>query len=879
MSTINFPLTTTSLFVNTLNTNKIIYLPAASTVNAGRLFYIKDICGNAARSSIYISTTGMDRIENRFQPSTLYALMSTNYGSVLMAPDGALNWYFLQHYYKNAVSSLGATVVLNGIVTATGGTITTNGSYKIHTFTASGSFTLTSPGSITAQVLVVGGGGGGGGYYNGGGGGAGGAVYSSAFTIASGSYTVTIGGGGSGQSGYASAGTSGSSSTFSTLTGNGGGAGGSDNNVNGVSGGCGGGMGPLGATAPGSGTQGYAGGYGTNGANMGNLGGAYGSGYGGGGGGGMGSVGSNALTSAGPGWGGTGATYSVGGTNYLVCGGGGAGTADTDNTNFGLGGSSIGGVGGLNAVRGAGNGAANTGSGGGGYGRNGAGSAGGTGGSGIVIIAYTTSSVAFTPASITALSLWLDGADSTTITTVTGVSQWNDKSGNAYNLTQSTTSLQPTRTGNYLNFQSNYYLNVPFSAMNNFSTWSIFLLINPISASNWIMVKQKDGANTYNVISMTYNTSGGGGPQTGTSGYLYWRSYNSGAQAASANALSTSTVQIFNIIYDGTNLYIYINGTLNSTTAGAFAIQNDTSPSNYTLGCWIQSSSVINTGVTSFQLGEMLSYSTNLSATNRQTLEGYLAWKWGIQSSLPSGHPYLTAAPTSAIGTPIATGLRYQFDAAKNLPTTSGWTDANGYGNLTFYNSPPVTTGSVNYVSFNGTSQYGASVDMTNLAAFTITMWIRTTSTTNNSTYYLKPHLIGEGSGGNASRDFGLTIGGGYAGIWSGIGSTDTQNQSETNTSAANYIANGLWHELTVTSSYTNGSRLYVNSTQFGSALGVSQNTESGQNWFIAATNYLAGGPNCWAALDLSVVLLYTRELSSTEVTANYNSYRSRFGR
>lgn len=114
MSAINFPLTTTSLFVNTLTTNKIIYLPAASTVNAGRLFYIKDICGNAARSSIYISTTGMDRIENRFQPSTLYALMSTNYGSVLMAPDGALNWYFLQHYYKNSVSSLGGAAAAVG---------------------------------------------------------------------------------------------------------------------------------------------------------------------------------------------------------------------------------------------------------------------------------------------------------------------------------------------------------------------------------------------------------------------------------------------------------------------------------------------------------------------------------------------------------------------------------------------------------------------------------------------------------------------------------------------------------------------------------------------------------------------------------------------
>ena len=278
----------------------------------------------------------------------------------------------------------------SGVVATGGDSIVNANGYRIHTFTTVGSQTFTvtsSPSSGVFQVLVVGGGGGGGGYYNGGGGGAGGAAYTTSFTIAPGSYTVTVGGGGTGQSGYASAGGTGTSSSFSSLTGSGGGGGGSDNNVNGVSGGCGGGMGPLGATSPGSGTQGYAGGYGTNGANMGNLGGAYGSGYGGGGGGGMGSVGSNALTSGGPGWGGLGKSYTVGGQTYFVAAGGGAGTADTDNTNFGLGGSSIGGNGGLNAVRVATSGAANTGSGGGGFGRTGTGS-GGSGGSGTVIIAY-----------------------------------------------------------------------------------------------------------------------------------------------------------------------------------------------------------------------------------------------------------------------------------------------------------------------------------------------------------------------------------------------------------------------------------------------------------------------------------------------------------
>ena len=45
-------------------------------------------------------------------------------------------------------------------MTATGGTITTNGNYKVHSFTSSGTFTVTGTGTV--EYLVVGGGGGGG---------------------------------------------------------------------------------------------------------------------------------------------------------------------------------------------------------------------------------------------------------------------------------------------------------------------------------------------------------------------------------------------------------------------------------------------------------------------------------------------------------------------------------------------------------------------------------------------------------------------------------------------------------------------------------------------------------------------------------------------
>ena len=260
-------------------------------------------------------------------------------------------------------------------------------------------------------------------------------------------------------------------------------------------------------------------------------------------------------------------------------------------------------------------------------------------------------STQFSPRSTSGCQLWLDGSDSTTITTVTGVSQWNDKSGNAYNLTQGNTSLQPTRTENLLNFLSNYNMNIPQAAVNNLSTWSLFFVINPISSSNWIMVKQKDGQNTYNVLSMTYNTNSGGNGETGSTGFLYWRSLNHAGQLVSTAALTTSTLQICNLTYDGTNLYFYKNGLLEKTTSGTFAIQNDTSANNYTLGVWIQSGGFINSGVTNFRLGEILVYNTFLNTTQRQQLESYLAQKWGIAASLPVSH----LNTTSPVGLPSFT--------------------------------------------------------------------------------------------------------------------------------------------------------------------------------------------------------------------------------
>jgi hypothetical protein len=42
---------------------------------------------------------------------------------------------------------------------------------------------------------------------------------------------------------------------------------------------------------------------------------------------------------------------------------------------------------------------------------------------------------------------------------------------------------------------------------------------------------------------------------------------------------------------------------------------------------------------------EMIVYNTALSTSDRESIEGYLAWKWGIQDLLPMTHPYFLEPP------------------------------------------------------------------------------------------------------------------------------------------------------------------------------------------------------------------------------------------
>jgi hypothetical protein len=319
-------------------------------------------------------------------------------GTTAQRPVTAYNGYtrinsdtnYLEVYYN----SNWVTMQYIGIITATGGTVTPVGNYKIHTFLVSASFVVSAaPVGATIEVLTVAGGGGGSARHTGGGG-AGGFRYNSAFSVSVGTYVVTVGGGGAGAGGSAQpqAGDGTISEIYLSTSGTGtglqsaGGGGAGSGSRSGGSGAGGFGAGGSGNVPSVSPVQGYNGGAG-----------AYSSGeasFTGGGGGGAGGIGGNGSTNGTPGSGGIGAVNPIVGSTsgelslgnyYLAGGGGGGGSASASiNAPGGLGGGGRGGSNGDGVI-----GTANTGGGGGAGGFSGSTNYyGQNGGSGIVIIRY-----------------------------------------------------------------------------------------------------------------------------------------------------------------------------------------------------------------------------------------------------------------------------------------------------------------------------------------------------------------------------------------------------------------------------------------------------------------------------------------------------------
>ena len=314
-------------FVNTTSGAVTVNLPAGS---AGTQIGLVDYAGTWDSNSCILDANGSEKIQGNVNNATLSADRG---GTQIIYVDATQGWLI------TASNDAGASQP--AYITASGGTETTDGDYKIHTFTGNGTLTVTCTGNpgggTTADWLVVAGGGGTAsaspsGFTNGGAG-AGGLVYQSgqsSLATSPGSYPITIGAGGAGV-GNPGIANDGSDTTFNSLTGKGGGGAGSHAapSENGRDGGSGGGgataPGPSGASRTGGsatqpsqpGVSGSAG-FGNAGGGFSNVGGCPGRGGGGGGAGGAGVTASGSTAQAG----GAGKAYSISGSSLTYAAGG-----------------------------------------------------------------------------------------------------------------------------------------------------------------------------------------------------------------------------------------------------------------------------------------------------------------------------------------------------------------------------------------------------------------------------------------------------------------------------------------------------------------------------------------------------------------------------
>jgi hypothetical protein len=400
-------------FVNTTSGAITVTLPASPS--AGDIVAIKDYANTADTNAISIARNGSN-IDGTATDGTI----ANEGGSItLVYVDATKGWLVTDAAQKSDVG-------FPSYITATGGTVTCCGDYKIHTFTGPGTFCVSCAGnacgSNTVEYIVTAGGGGGGAYVPsepgaGAGGGAGGFRFASSslaplcypakplagsnLPVTAQGYPITVGGGGAGQSGPGDIDSdNGSNSVFSTITSTGGGGtvnDGAPQDGRGKPGGSGGGAGGTGFPGPvaigGSGnTPPVSPPQGNDGGSYTGAGAPY---YATAGGGGATAAGESLpdhnRQTGGAGGAGAGLPNAFGtsgencGSFYYFSGGGGGGVYSSPST----------GIGGSGGVGGGGNastgptgcaGTANTGGGGGGQG--GQNGTGGAGGSGIVIIRY-----------------------------------------------------------------------------------------------------------------------------------------------------------------------------------------------------------------------------------------------------------------------------------------------------------------------------------------------------------------------------------------------------------------------------------------------------------------------------------------------------------
>ena len=250
----------------------------------------------------------------------------------------------------------------------------------------------------------------------------------------------------------------------------------------------------------------------------------------------------------------------------------------------------------------------------------------------------------FQPNQISGSILWLDAADPNVFT---GGSIWYDKSGTRNNgigtqvagNSMPTVGLWPnglqaatfTRVGNTTGTSM-----MTTSSTNPANTYTLYMVMrltglaptsDPNGTEQFFFINNVEGARQVKTIT------------SATAGFpanIVFYFDNTVGQFTLTTSVEQNQGFLLGYVPALPSGTIYFNsGTTNTQTTATSAI------SRWYFGSANASANRYLTG----QIGEILAYNSVLSQSNREQVEGYLAWKWGVVGNLPATHPYKTAPP------------------------------------------------------------------------------------------------------------------------------------------------------------------------------------------------------------------------------------------
>jgi len=280
----------------------------------------------------------------------------------------------------------------------------------------------------------------------------------------------------------------------------------------------------------------------------------------------------------------------------------------------------------------------------------------------------------FSPLSISGCALWLDASDATSYTNTSGViTSWKDK---VATITTSAAKGSGPSLSNinglnalYFNAGANIMLvNVTQSRTNR----TFFTVINSISNSGAAYI---------------WPSSDNGFEFQGRNATdLSFADQNVANIKFSSSFPSLGRAFIATIAYAGaTNTQFYINGSGPGTDGGQTSSSTLSSDNTHYIG-----GNLVGYGAT-FILGEIIEFNVTLTTTQIQTIESYLAQKWGVTLAVGQSIPTGTlSAVTNLIGTPHRNMIPKPIVIATGGDSV---VTANGYRTHTF-----TTVGSSSFV-------------------------------------------------------------------------------------------------------------------------------------------------------------------------------------